>query len=64
MSKWGAVTCGIQGLVVGLALLSVFAGDMESGIECTLTKSADDKLVCQYAGGTWTSLRVGPVQIL
>lgn len=64
MSKWRAVTCGIQGLVVGPALLNVFVGDMESGIVCTLTKFADDKLECQYAGGTWTGLRVGPVQTL
>lgn len=64
VAKWRAGTCGIQGLVVGPALLNVFVGDMESGIKCTLTKFADDKLVWygQYAGGTWTGLWVGPVQ--
>jgi len=35
-----------QGLVLGPTLLSVFAGDMDSGIECTLSKSANDTNLC------------------
>lgn len=29
MSRWRAVTCGIQGLVVGLALQNVFDGERD-----------------------------------
>ena len=43
MSKWKPVTnCVPQGLVLGLALLNVFIGDMDSGVKCTLSKFADD----------------------
>ncbi|KAF4792452.1 hypothetical protein TURU_122243 [Turdus rufiventris] len=34
--------CSLEGLVLGLALLYIFAGGMDSGIKCTLSKSADD----------------------